>query len=492
MVPQTYDNYAELETPASSFTYDDEEITAADVAYLKYANDWDKDTASAIANNVDELIPTIAGLLGSDISLNETLQNALNGVFTGENLTKINNLIAGAVAGLAGGDDAGDGDEEEGGLDILALLKDELGIDFAAFQEVPEDYNWGITDGDKAAFVNKLCGILDPLAPVLKLLAPGKDLSILDGIVNIKGYDVYPKSFGLIFDALGIPQITGYENKTASEELEMILNALLAWVDDLTAEGNSMIKDVLELLPDLVYFIESNGLSVAIKNLIYPIQILLDTIYPIYPIDLMELIGGLAGGDDEGSEEEPSGIAAILANLDLDNLKMSTILPIVDDMLGTELVRSPLATYAIPALTIKHGDLDAADVLTILLCGVIEAFEAKILDGDNAGKTNGEIILALIGNEQITEAYTKIVPLLTGGESEIDPDKITPINWTYMMGDDYVIELADFAMPAYSNQAVINYLSTYEKNQWTAELAEYLNDNLDSIVKDVLKVAGKD
>lgn len=490
MVPQTYDNYAELDTPASSFTYDDEEITAADVAYLKYANDWDKDTASAIANNVDELIPTIAGLLGSDISLNETLQNALNGVFTGENLTKINNLIAGAVAGLAGGDDAGDGDEEEaGGLDILGLLKDELGLDLAAFEEVPEDYDWGITDGDKAAFVNKLCGILNPLAPVLKLLAPGQDLTMLDGVITVKGYDVYPKSFGLIFDALGIDQITGYENKTASEELEMILNALLAWVDDLTAEGNSMIKDVLELLPDVVYFIESNGLSVAIKNLIYPIQILLDTIYPIYPIDLMELIGGLAGGDDE---EEPSGIAAILANLDLDNLKMSTILPIVDDMLGTELVRSPLATYAIPALTIKHGNLDAADVLTILLCGVIEAFEAKILDGDNAGKTNGDVILAMIDNEQVTDIYTKIVPLVTGGESAIDESKITPINWTYMMGDDYVIELADFAMPAYSNEAVINYLSTYEKNQWTAELAEYLNDNLDSIVKDVLKVAGQD
>ncbi len=489
MVPQTYDNYAELETPADSFTYNENEITPANIAYLKYANDWDKDTATAIANNVDELIPTIAGLLGKNISLNETLQNALNGVFTGENLTKVNNLIAGAVAGLAGGDDAGDGEEEAGGLDILGLLKDELGIDLAAFQEVPEDYDWGITDGDKAAFVNKLCGILNPLAPVLKLVAPGKDLSILDGIVNVKGYDVYPKSFGLIFDALGIDQITGYENKTASEELEMILNALLAWVDDLTAEGNSMIKDVLELLPDLVYFIESNGLSVAIKNLIYPIQILLDTIYPIYPIDLMELIGGLAGGDDE---EEPSGIAAILANLDLDNLKMSTILPIVDDMLGTELVRSPLATYAIPALTIKHGDLDAADVLTILLCGVIEAFEAKILDGANAGKTNGDVILAMIDNEQVTDIYTKIVPLVTGGESAVDPDKITPINWTYMMGDDYVIELADFAMPAYSNEAVINYLSTYEKNQWTAELAEYLNDNLDSIVKDVLKVAGQD
>ena len=124
----------------------------------------DKDTATAIATNVDELIPTIAGLLGSDISLNETLQNALNGVFTGENLTKVNNLIAGAVAGLAGGDDAGDGEEEAGGLDILGLLKDELGLDLAAFQEVPEDYDWGITDGDKAAFVNKLCGILDPLA----------------------------------------------------------------------------------------------------------------------------------------------------------------------------------------------------------------------------------------------------------------------------------------------------------------------------------------
>ena len=489
MVPQTYNNYAALETPADTFTYNDEEITAADVAYLKYANDWDKDTATAIATNVDELIPTIAGLLGSDISLNETLQNALNGVFTGENLTKVNNLIAGAVAGLAGGDDAGDGEEEAGGLDILGLLKDELGLDLAAFQEVPEDYDWGITDGDKAAFVNKLCGILDPLAPLLKLLAPGEDLSILDGIVNVKGYDVYPKSFGLIFDALGIPQITGYENKTASEELEMILNALLAWVDDLTAEGNSMIKDVLELLPDVVYFIESNGLSVAIKNLIYPVQILFDTIYPIYPIDLMELIGGLAGGD-EGEEEEPSGIAAILANLDLDNLKMSTILPIVDNMLGTELVRSPLATYAIPALTIKHGNLDAADVLTILLCGVIEAFEAEILDGDNAGKTNGDVILAMIGNEKVTEIYTKIVPLITGGESEIDPDKITPINWTYMYGGE--IHLDSFEMPEYTNEAVINYLSTYEKNQWTAELAEYLNDNLDSIVKDVLKVAGQD
>ena len=487
MMPQEYDNWAALETPATSFTYNEEEITPADVAYLKYANDWDKPTATTIATNVDQLIPTIAGLLGSDISLNETLQGLLNGLFTNANITTINNALAGIAA------PAGEG-EEAGGLDLLTILKDVAGIDLSGITAKADDYNWGFEDGDKAGFVGVLCGLLDPLSPLLKIMLPGKDLSVLDGIVNVKGYDVYPHTFAYLFDALGIDQVTGYATMTASEELEAILNALLGWVDELTAEGNSMIKDLLEALPDLVYFIESNGLSVLIKNLLYPVQIVIDTVYPLYEIDILSLITGLLASDEEepaGDEDEGLDIGAIISALDFNNLKMASILAIVDAQLGTTLLSSPLGTYAVPALTIKNGNLDAADVLTILLCGVIEAFETESV---TAGVTNGDVIIGKIDKDgTILPIYQKIFEIVTGGETEIDATKITPINWAYMYGEDFTIPLdTGFDMPAYTNEAVINYLSTYEKNQWTAELAEYLNDNLDTIVADVLQVAGQE
>ena len=474
MLPVSYNNWAQLETPATSFTYNEEEITPADVAYLKYANDWDKDVATEIATNVDTLIPAVANLLEKDVSLNTMLQDALNGLFTNANITTINNAIAGL---FASDEDAEEG--EDGGLDLLGLLKDLVGIDLSSFEVVAEDKNWGFDDGDKEGFVDALCDLLDPLSPLLKLMLPGEDLTALDGVVNINGYDVYPQSIALLFDALGVEQVTGYEEMTASEELAAILSNLLDWVDALTAEDNSMIEDILTLLPNLVYFIESNGLSVVIKNLLYPVLIVLDTIRPIYDVDILALLSG--------DGEESDGFAAILGALDFDNLKLSSILAIVDAKLGTDLVRSPLCTYAIPALTIKNGDLDAADVLTILLCGVIEALESKINDTD---VTNGDVIIAMLdekvqlGDKKISEIYTDLVPLITGSASEYEPTKI---NWSYMCGE---IQLDSFEMPEYSNEAVKAYLSY--SNNWSIELAEYVDDNLDDIVAKVLAAAGKD
>ena len=485
MIPVEYDNWAELETPAASFTYNETEVTAADIAYLKYANNWDEDLAAEVANNIDEKIPEIAGLFGADVSLNQMLQDALNGLFTNANITAINNAIAGLVASDAEAPGEGEGGEEPaaeaGGLDLLGLLQDLVGIDLSGFEAVAEDYNWGFEDGDKAGFVSALCNLIDPFAPLLKIMIPGEDLSVLDGIINIKGYEVYPNSIGLLFDALGIDQVENYAELPASELLEEILNKLLAWVDALTASDNSMIADILAILPDLVYFIESNGLSVVLKNLLYPVLIVIDTIRPIYDLDLAAL---LSGNGEEG--EEPEGLAAILSDLDINDLKLSSILRIVDGKLGTDLAGSPLATYAIPALTIKKGAGDpipAADVLTILLCGLIEALESKIGDTE---VTNGDVIIALIDKEgTILPLYQKIVAIVTGGESEIDPDKIIKINWTYMLGEGE-IRLDSFTMPENPNEAVQAYLSTYNQTDWTEELVTYVDDNLDDIVSTIV------
>ncbi|MBQ5970471.1 MAG: hypothetical protein IJL52_10265 [Clostridia bacterium] len=485
MLPVEYDNWAALENPATSFTYNEEEITPADVAYLKYANDWDEPTATAIATNVDELIPAVAGLFGSDVSLNRMLQDALNGLFTNATITTINNAIAGLFAPAEDAEEPGEGEEAEaGGLDLLGLLKDLVGIDLSSFEVVAEDHNWGFEDGDKAGFVDVLCGLLDPFAPLLKLMMPGEDLSALDGVVNINGYDVYPNSIALLFDALGIEQVENYAELSASELLKAILNKLLAWVDDLTAEDNSMIQDILELLPNLVYFIESNGLSVVIKNLLYPVLIVIDTIRPIYDLDILALLRG-----DEEAGAEPEGLAAILGDLDFDDLKLSSILAIVDAKLGTDLVNSPLCTYAIPALTIKNGDLEAADVLTILLCGLIEALESKISDTD---VTNGDVIIAMIDEKledfDLATLYTNLVPLVTGSASEYEPAKI---NWTYMLGEGE-IRLDSFTMPENPNEAVQAYLSTYNNTDWTEELVTYVDQNLDDIVATIMGLVNPD
>ncbi len=452
MLPVRYDTFDTIEWATSTYNPTN--------TYLQYDNEWTKEVANIIINDADTTIAEVVANLGvegftANTSLNDFLKNTINGLFTNETITTINNAIANLPLDAS----------------LLDLLKNLLGIDLSGFVAVPKgtDKDWGVTDKD--SFVDALCNLLAPLGDVLNILIPGKDFAPLDGTITIYGYDVYPQSLGLLFEALGIEPLKSadYAELSSTAALAKVLKQLTARVDTLLT-GN-VVKNVLDLVPNLVLFLESNGLSVALKNLLHPVLILLDVIRPIYDLDLY--------GEIEGKLADKFPIK-------LDDLKLSTIVDVVDDTFGSDLSRSPLLGYGIPAIINKtsYGEegytttLGAADVLTILLSAAVEALDFEIPeDHANAGKTNAEVLLGGIDDDtvkQIPGVLHKLLNMKKAQYKEID--------W---LNKDKANTDAVFTPMDSTKEFSKNYGPLFTK-----EKAQYIADNLDAFLDNLVQLLG--
>ncbi|MCR5782707.1 MAG: hypothetical protein K6G90_08230 [Clostridia bacterium] len=482
MIPVDYsDAFWSYNWKESDFTYNVPALEASDVAYLKYANNWNREKAENIVEGAGDLIDTLLPVLGQEQTLNEMVGGLISGFLGNDTITS----LAQALASVGGTFDESTAELLTGVLGIdLGVWGESFGAVLAGEAETGtmgaltatndgEKITWGFEDGDNAAFFAAVKELIMPFAPVVGILF-NKDLTLLDGVIEIKGYDTYANAFSQLFDVLGAEQIADYESLSEQEMLGALIDALAARIDEILS-GN-LIKNILGVIPNLVYFIESNGVGTALNNILLPINVLLDTIRPIYDVNIKDLIAGLLEDSD--------------ISLDLENLTMEQILRMVDESLGTDLTNSTLMTYAIPALYAdkkddKVGDLTSsiseADTLTILLSGIVEAFEAETA----SGRTNGEIIFEKIGGEEAANLYSRLFTILTGETSVA----VEQINWDYMYEDDE-IRLDSFTMPEYTESGIINYLSY--NNAWNKDIADYIDQNLDAVVNDILETAGQD
>ena len=156
---------------------------------------------------------------------------------------------------------------------------------FAAYADLADDATWGFEDGDKAGFVAALVEVLAPLNPVINFILAGENLTLLDD-VNIIGYNGYDSAIVPLLEALGATPAALADGENV---LAKVLNALVARIDAIIADP---IDEILNLIPSLLYFIKSNGITTAVRNLLQPVYVILETIDPIYALNLNELIGG--------------------------------------------------------------------------------------------------------------------------------------------------------------------------------------------------------
>ena len=172
--------------------------------------------------------------------------------------------------------------------------------------------DWGIKNGDLFAFVNALSSVLNPLNSVLELLllGDGKQLSVLpsenaetgelNGAVNIKGGDGYDYAIIPLLEAFGlkaadvktVDQYRAYYTEDNANLMGYILNRVAYFADDLL---NKPVDKLLEILPNLAYFISNEGIYLVVRNLIAPIYSILAVlgIDLAEVLDLNELLGGI-------------------------------------------------------------------------------------------------------------------------------------------------------------------------------------------------------
>ena len=122
--------------------------TPAYKIYMNPANDWTKDKAEYLVENLSSIIDSVLKMTGAEFTLEDKLTELIGGIFTNETLASIIELIAGLEL-----------DEK-----LANLLKNQLGVDLAAFATM--EYT-EFEDGNIDGFVTALTEIVAPFAPAV-------------------------------------------------------------------------------------------------------------------------------------------------------------------------------------------------------------------------------------------------------------------------------------------------------------------------------------
>ncbi len=483
-------------------------LTPAMVQYLSYDNDLTREKAAYIVDHLDELIGSIIDMVNGNeegtYSIAATLNGLIGGLFTNENITVIAKALAGfdINALIAGSGESAEGDanapetvaegEEEteaAAIDVNALINDLLGIDltaFAQYKDIADDYDWGVTDG--ATFASALANLLAPLNPLLNFILKGKDIRVItddngnNAAITLKGSNGYDTALVPLLEALGC------ETKALAEDdnvLEVVLLAIVNKLETIIGEGADAVEGIANLLPGVLYFLQSNALASVVENLLHPVYQLLDTIRPIYELDIFELIGGLL----------PEDAPITLDQATLSNLDLSFVLNLVKNLVGLDFTALGTVIADVCKVAVKdyessssligengkkgaYTDLfDATDIVAVILNF---AFDWCTVD------TNVDALAAVIGGEdaalveKVKTYIDAIYTIIEGVEIKYDT-----IDWAYNFPEGFDEAIFSSGISIQPTIESLNY-----PTDWTEDTAKYLDENLDELINAALKLAG--
>ncbi|MBQ8210779.1 MAG: hypothetical protein IJZ35_09370 [Clostridia bacterium] len=513
--------------------WDYDEIEGANqmsIVYLNYGNDWTREDADYLVDNIDTMLASILDMVGVEMDdLGAYLQDMVNGLFTNANITALVEMLGGL------------GDSPSGV--ILDIVANQVEIDisswFNAFGYLYPAETWAedaevvaknsllyvnnfgvdgianedgsitwvldgrttLVDGDGYTFINILTRLLGSAEVLVKFLLAGEDIKAFEDLLTVKGYETYDTSLGLLLTMLGVENLPTQADFNADTmgSLTNMLTATLDWFYALT-DSDDMIAQLLELIPDVFYFIESNGLSTLLHNLLMPVLVLVDTVRPIFDVDingllslivseflnygtldldviLQYLIHGIYVNDD---------FDFVYYAVDINNLTLSAIIQIVDKYIGTNLYESGLVQIGVKGLCsgveavedtavgdIYRTTVTAADAITIIITAFIDCLSYPAKD---ASKTNGDALFGFIAemteNEAIADLYPAIQSILDGIVYDYDSP-----NWGYMFENS---DLFTLDLPKQS----IVYLGY--TTDWDEETADAVYGVLDEVLELVL------
>lgn len=466
---------------------------SANEIYLNPGNDWTEAKADYLYNNLDAIVASVLTMINADFDTEtEGLQNdlgafiggAVDGLLGDKTLTALAALLAKldlnallAPKADAEGEETPDASEPETvaegeevaalDIDVNALVNEFLGIDLAAVAaqyadiaaavEADPEYvaDFGV-DAGETTFVAALTEMLAPLSDVLDFILAGENLTVTveDKTVELIGYDGYNNAIIPLLEALGCTVTANPENA-----LEAVLTALIGKIEAIT-DSDKPIKAIIDILPGVFYFITSKGLSVSVRNLLQPVYVILDTIRPVYDLDLNALINGLLPEgimfniDDIGLDLVFDLLKTFVPDLDLSGLK-----DVIYDICYN------VATEYDSASTLQENwkkgafndDFSAADLLTVVLSFVLEW--ATVED-------NAKALDEMLGTDGLIASVGTVF-------ESVEINYGTP-DWMYWFETE-----EEFNSYVEGNNALPNTLNslTYP-NDWSEEAAAYIADNL--------------
>ena len=284
-------------------------------ATVNYTANLSSQNIQRVVDGIDDLINQFIAENGENKNAREALQPQIYSnkivseivvtvysAFENEELAEVLPLIGLDVTPASLANELYENDYKEA-VAILANSKR-----FSAIDKTTLD--WGFKDGSRQDFIKALSAALRPLQSVADMLLSEGRINLL-GCVDIYGSDGYNSAVIPILEALGcdsnsILTYNEYVNKARSgQTFEPILEAVCSLIERVL---DKPVYTVIEILPNLMYFIENDGLSTSIKNLLFPITEMLSKLgmqdmldlSQLTELDINELSKNLLSGDSLG------------------------------------------------------------------------------------------------------------------------------------------------------------------------------------------------
>ncbi len=393
-------------------------------------------TTEHLSDFINDLIVIFGEQLGGAENLGEAVDYLAKSILTAENANKIVDAIRGLVGNL-------------GIPDTILDVAKQLGIDLRAW----DNMSFSFSDGDKSAFKSALISALKPVEPVLRMiLVEGGDLeaTVFDAIpITLLGYDGYSYGIVPLFEALGCTGIksTAQFKADKAHVVENLVNPLFTAVDHLIANPLKFIEDVI---PALIYFDKVQGIQVAIPNLLFAINVILDTIRPIYDIDIYELVEEKTGVDLHFAEESPidfllTKISEVIKEKTDIELKIDfTVETLSETLHFTDPIKFSSANGD-DAYTIKLTQQGKADLLTHVLDYAVN----QVIFEDNFDKLV-EMAKGLIEDDDTRAILIGILRIIKDADNDIadfhgvHDVALASLFWVFFGADSVTDAVSDF------------------------------------------------
>ncbi len=219
--------------------------------------------------------------------------------------------------------------------------------------------SWGFNYGSRKGFQGAITSALRPLFPLLRLLLAEEDIVILDSI-TITGADGYNTAVIPLLEGLGCQSyyIKNYDAYKRSIDgdgvLKNILDPVFNLLDEVCAKP---VFTLTEVLPNLIYFVNSGSVDRCIQNLMLPVTALTDKLSGVVDVNTDTSALGLELDINKMLDSMLSSSGMKMAKLDVNSLAA----------LGTPVQKQSKSLINGKKTTYTYIDSDNTAVLITLL-----------------------------------------------------------------------------------------------------------------------------
>ena len=522
-------------------------------------NLWNKDSVGYLKTNFYGLIDTVIDMATDYDSAAAFIADAWNGVnlYSKKNLYTVGYTIGNLLGGFEGvldlalgillGTSVQDDLWDEYMLHRVTEKEELVGTDVMDENNNVVKYkNQNVTyiaDGsmDRTVFINKLVDIFSPADFLISWFLVGGDTPLEfmydkygGAAISVNGGNGYDEALVPILEAFGcdltdsVAYFAANGGKTGLNVVKYVADKLLGRIDGIAGSANP-VEQIVAMLPELIYFINANGLSVCVSNLLQPVISLLglvnnfvDTgdIGEITTIDQLFAFAMNMLGDSLGLSAEQA------AALDISDLSITGIFNVLKAFIGVDIngamtfpqvtinnngevvpveptkeinIYKQLALGKVTRYTSANGrtafrmdacDDEAAlsqiDMIAVLMATAVNVFLIKDADENYVNK---DAFVKLFGEngEAIFDAIVNILNMEEGKYFDYD--------WLYTLR--YSDTHKPYLDPEYEGRyispidgmSMITGTAGYDR-YWTKEMAQYVADNLVKVVNNVLLLIG--